>query len=287
MKDCPKEAEKKVREYLAAWKDVDTEEKEYADAGVSVGFHVCGRDDRDIAEEAPGPAARREFQRRADELRALSDFVYVGVEYVDEWVCLTITVRGSPRRVKPAPIPALVDKVGAALPQSITQHPVVIGVALSAGSSGESMGLTVHTSIVSPIGRRSAILKWSLCGSVVDGWNLTVSWGCHTATRAARFKKLTPKIILSELRRILSQMPDPLDCLGHTIHVKNELGAYPTRMGYKECFLPWQVTSKDGKTARSPSPGGSVVFVNNLTQEVTEVPDESPIPDSVKPIHLF
>ena len=48
----------------------------------------------------------------------------------------------------------------------------------------------------------------------------------HTAYRLAKFKKLTPKIILAELKRITDKLSDPLDCFGHTIIAKDENGRF-------------------------------------------------------------
>lgn len=50
--------------------------------------------------------------------------------------------------------------------------------------------------------------------------------GVHTAYRLAKFKKLTPKIILAELKRITDKLSDPLDCFGHTIIAKDENGRF-------------------------------------------------------------
>lgn len=279
-----KAAVEKVRAYLKAAR-LTPEDDETRNDGTHV-FTVADRDDRDVGEESPGKDIREQFAGYVKALRELSPLAFVGTECVDEWVHLTVTIRPTPRKVKPEEIPRLTDKMMEQLPESILRHPRVTKVFRHVYRDRGS-GVEVRTDIPSPIGKRSAVLEWAFTGSSIDGWVLTMRWGVHFCSRPATFKKLTPKILLDMLDRILQRLDDPLDCLGWTIEATNENGSFLRRPGgsHRATFWEAEVTTSVGNV-RCPPGASSVVWTNLLTGQSAYLNGGEKIPDNLKPLDV-
>lgn len=280
-----KGAEKLVREYLNQ-KRLDIEDEDLGGAGL-VTIHVTHRDESDIYDEAPGADILTMMSGVVRDLRQLSPLVYVTWDTCDEWVNLTITIRSTPRKSKPAEITNLIEKVIQGMPVEISDHPVVTGISKRYYRC-EAEGVEVRTNIAGPVGNRTATLTWELTGDSVNGWILITKWGTHKATRPATFKKLTPKIILGELDRITAMLADPLNCLGHVINVKNDEGVFAMTGNRKHrlTFAAYAVMSEDERYIRGQHQGNNVLFINNLTGEQTWLRTGDEIPEHLKNIEI-
>ena len=245
------------------------------------------RDERDIYDERPSVEMKSWGSALAGALREVSYLAFVTTEYVDEWVNLTVTIRATPRKTRPAEITNLTEKVIQGLPDTIAKHPVVTGVHKRYYRC-EQDGVEVRTDLNSPIGKRSAALTWELLGDSLQGWTLVTRWGTHKATRPAVFKKLTPKIILTELDRITVRMSDPMDCLGHVINIKNDDGAFAMtgNRRNRQTFSEYSVLSKDGSLIRGQYQGKNILFTNNLTGAETWLREGDEYPEHLRSIKL-
>jgi hypothetical protein len=280
------EAERLARDYIGRHGLGLEDDEVQADGTVTL--HTSNRDERDIQDGYPNVDMRNGFAKHVEALRALSPLIYVFCKYVDEWVNLTVTIRSTPRKPRPSEIPKLVEKVIDGLPDEITQRPQVTHV-WPHSYQGRSSGVEVRTNIPSPIGRWSAVLTWDLDGDTMNGWELVVQWGDHTARRPAEFKKLTPKIILAELARITAKLDDPLNCLGHTINVRGEDGCFLMTGNGQErrTYTNYNVTARGEAKIQMPDSWKVAVFTNNFTHEVTELHPGDPLPEHLKTIALL
>jgi hypothetical protein len=254
------DAEKAVRHYIGC-QGLDIEDDEAHTDG-TVTIHVSARDERDIAAESPSKEMRDSMSAHVKALRELSDLVYVTMDTCDEWVNLSVAIRSTPRKKRPAEISNLAQKVMESLPLGILHHPRVTSVCRGY-TRGVADGVEVRTNIASPIGKRSAMLSWSLLGDSLIGWRLRVCWGDHEASRPAAFQKLTPKIILSELDRILTLLDDPLDCLGYTIHVRDGGKFLMNFSGQARRTFQYYEVGKEDLSVKPPKPGQIVMATNN------------------------
>lgn len=283
-----KDAAEAVRKYLKS-KGITPEEDDTGTDGI-ITIEVSERDERDIANETPGAAIRARMADHTKALRELSPLVFVAEDTCDEWVNLSIRMRAKPRQPRPSEIPKLAEKVIEGLPESITSHPRVTG-AHRREYRCEYDGVEVRTNIPCDIGKRKADLTWELTGSSVTGWELITHWGIHKASRPAKFKRLTPKIILAELKRITDQLDDPMRCLGYTINAKRNgyVVLVPSKSGPVN-YYKHDSTERDGFTIRIPNsvadPSAVLRISDNLTSEVFERRAGETFPNQLKPLSL-
>jgi hypothetical protein len=279
-----KGAEKLVRDYLTN-KRLGTEYVDACSDGIRI--DVSHRFESDIYDELPCNEILKMMAEVVKDLRQLSPLVYVTQDTCDEWVNLTITIRDTRRKTRPADITNLTEKVIQGLPAHISAHPVVTGVHKRYYRC-EQDGVEVRTNLPSPIGKRVAALTWELRGDSLQGWTLVTRWGVHKATRSAGFKKLTPKIILTELDRITAMLSDPMDCLGHVINVKNDDGAFALTGNRRDrqTFAEYTVLSQDKSLIQGQHHGKNILFTNNLTGAETLLRDGDVCPEHLKSIEI-
>lgn len=290
----PTTAQKKaaalVRSYLRSTRLIkEVDEDEVEDDGV-IRIELSHRDASDVDNKEPSRDVKDQFKAHVTKLRELSPLVFVAQEHVDEWVHLTIRVRPTKRKPRPQLIPKLDAKILDRMPQSIAQHPRVTALMLNSRCPLRGLGkVEVSTDVDSNHGdqRLVSVLQWDLRGDTVAGWDLVVSWGCHRIRRPATFKKLVPKIILSQLQKILDHLDDPLDCLGHTIRLKKDGGwIWPLDGVAHEVFEEREVLVRDDKTVLAPYGAQKVVVINNLTGATTELSPGDEYPQHLRALNL-
>lgn len=272
-----------VRDYLrrrcgSVESDEVNEEKQCIEIGLSY---------RDSAgDDEPTAAIRNEVAGHANALLALSSFVYVTTEAIDEWMHLMVRVKDKPRKDKPALTKDLTKAVFEALPVSVTKHPKArfISQHFARGKDG---AIEVMTHVSYRHGRRSAWLYWVLEGDTTQGWSLRVEWGDHRIVRPAKFKKLTPATVLDQFDKLLARLEDPLDAMGWTINVLIN-GDYIKNLSgrVRESFDLYTVTDKARTVVVSCRQGTHVEFTNNYSGKTIKVAVGEPLPPEVLPVSI-
>ena len=237
-------------------------------------------------DDEPSDAIRRQVAAHVQALRALSPLLYVSTEEIDEWVHLTVRVKEKPRKEKPELMKDLAKVVLDRLPESVSKHPKsrFIGQEYSRHYCGT---IAVLTEVTYTYGKRSVRLGWQLDGDTTNGWTLRVEWGAHKIVRPAKFKKLTPAIVLEQFDKLLSELSDPLDAMGWTINVLVN-GDYVKNLSgrVREDFPLYTVTDKAQTTVVSCRQGTHVEFINNYSGKTIKVAVGEPLPPEVLPFSI-
>ena len=273
-----------VRAYLKPRLGIDDDE-----VGSDGTIRLTASDRRSAGDDEPAPEVIASMRAHAKALRALSPYVFVSTEHVDEWVHLSVLVKTVTRKDRPETAAQEINcGLKAKFPEAVSKHPKThsIDINMPYGFDGR---LTVETRVEGPYGRRTVDLGWKLLGDSTEGWVLSVKWGEHKITRPATFKKLTAGIILKQLETLLARLKDPLDAMGWTVNVQAPDGFMMTGKR-RQCFGLFQVL--DGETGEMKSPVWAdkrdltILLINNFSGKEIRVGVGQPIPEEVKPIEI-
>lgn len=275
-----------VRSYFRRT-DLQIEEDEVATDPDNRGAIRIYTSDRDSAgDDEPPLWLKKKFQAHMAAVRELSPHVFASLEVIDEWIGMTVYIRKEKRQAKPESAFRLEGAVVAAMPGAIVDHPRVRHCQNDHSRNFDGT-VVACTDLQSPIGKRRAILGWSLIGTTLEGWRLKVEWGVHTLERPAKFKKLGASMIVRALNQILEQLSDPLDIFGWEITAKKD-GDWIRNMGgrNKETFYTFSVTEKGADKLRCPYNGDELFFENRYSGEILTAKVGETLPEVVKPVTI-